>query len=139
MGCDVSATSDFPYESSVNLAIIFQFIIILFADILLGGGCIFVGCFLLYKGLTGNAIVIIEISTIKASVINCTPGMFLIMAGVVILYLNKFSVKLGTDEKKKNKKVLIPIIFLLIICAISLCIYGAYMANSNNLKWLQKA
>lgn len=139
--CDVAASSEFPYQSSINLAIIFQFIIILLADILLGGGCLLAGIFLLYKGLTGNAIVVIEINSIKATIINCTPGMFLVMAGVLILYFNKFNVRLGVSKKEKNsvvKVLLIIFTILFIITALGLCIFGAYKADINNIEWLEK-
>lgn len=138
--CDVSVSNNFPYQASANLAIIFQFIIILFTDIVLGGGCLLLGGFLFYKGLTGNAIVMIELNSIKATIINCTPGMFLVVAGVMIVLLNKFNVNLGIEKKEKSflKRIFIIIIIFLVITAIGLCIYGAYMAYTNNVNWFQK-
>lgn len=139
--CDISASNNFPYQSSVNLAIIFQFIIILFTDILLGGGCLLAGIFLIYKGLAGNAIVVIEINSLKATIINCTPGMFLVIAGVLILYFNKFNVRLGIENKEKKsivKILLIIFAILFIFVALGLCAYGAYKANSSNIEWLKK-
>lgn len=123
------------------MAILFQFLIVLLTDIILGGGCLVGGFFLLYKGLTGNAIVTVEVNTIKATIINCSPGIFLIIAGVAILYLNKFSIKLGA-EKIENKKgikiILFLIISILIVGALGFCIYGFLVTDSNNIKWLQK-
>ena len=139
--CDLIASSDFPYQSSVNLAIIFQFLIILVTDILLGGGCLIAGIYLLIKGLEGNAIVVLEINNIKATILNCTPGMFLIIAGVIIICLNRFDVKLGIEKKEKKnltRIILILIIAISIILALSLCVYGAFNAKTNNVEWLHK-
>lgn len=139
--CDIIASSDFPYQSSVNLAIIFQFIIILLTDILLGGGCLIAGIYLLFKGISGNAIVVLEINNLKATILNCTPGMFLIIAGVIIIYLNKFDVKLGTAKKKTNnlaRIILIILVIILILLALSFCIYGGFKANSSNIEWMHK-
>ena len=139
--CDLIASSDFPYQSSVNLAIIFQFLIILVTDILLGGGCLIAGIYLLIKGLEGNAIVVLEINNIKATILNCTPGMFLIIAGVIIICLNRFDVKLGIEKNVKKNKVKIVLIILIVIfifLAIVFCIYGAFTAKSNNIEWLHK-
>lgn len=138
--CDVSVSNNFPYQTSANLAIIFQFIIILFTDIVLGGGCLLLGGFLFYKGLTGNAIVMIELNSLKATIINCTPGMFLVIAGVMIVLLNRFNVNLGIEKKEKSfqKKIFIIIIIFLVITAIGFCSYGAYMAYTNNVNWFQK-
>ena len=46
VSCDISVSNNFPYQTSANLAIIFQFIIVLLSAIIFGGGCLFAGIFL---------------------------------------------------------------------------------------------
>lgn len=140
VSCDISVSNNFPYQTSANLAIIFQFIIVLLSDIILGGGCLFAGIFLCYKGLTGNAVVMIELNSIKATIINCTPGMFLIIAGIIIIYMNKFNIRLGVEKNEKSSinVILIILVIVFILFAIGLCVYGAYIAHTNDINWFQK-
>lgn len=60
-----------------------------------GIGMIVVGCWLTYAGYTGDYQLFIKGGTLEASLVNATPGVLLIVLGVVvIMYRAKINIKL---------------------------------------------
>ena len=62
---------------------------------LTGIGMIAMGCWLTYVGYTGDYQLLIKGASLEASLVNATPGVLLIVLGVVvIIYRAKITIKL---------------------------------------------
>ena len=62
---------------------------------LTGIGMIAMGCWLTYAGYTGDYQLFIKGASLEASLVNATPGVLLIVLGVVvIIYRAKITIKL---------------------------------------------
>lgn len=70
-------------------------VILALLAMLTGIGMIIVGCWLTYAGYTGDYQLFIKGGTLEASLVNATPGVLLIVLGVVvIMYRAKINIKL---------------------------------------------
>ena len=70
-------------------------VILAILAMLTGIGMIIVGCWLTYAGYTGDYQLFIKGGTLEASLANATPGVLLILLGVVvIMYRAKINIKL---------------------------------------------
>ena len=54
--------------------------------------------------------------------------------------MNKFNVRLGVEKNEKSSinVILIILVIVFILFAIGLCVYGAYIAHTNDINWFQK-
>lgn len=93
-----SCTEDMP----ANIANTFAGLLAIWGEVILailamftGIGMIAVGCWLTYAGYTGDYQLFIKGGSIEASLVNATPGVLLIVLGViVIIYRAKINIKL---------------------------------------------
>jgi len=94
----VSCTEDMPANmanSFAGLLAIWGEVILAILAMFTGIGMIAVGCWLTYAGYTGDYQLFIKGGTLEASLVNATPGVLLIVLGVVvIIYRAKINIKL---------------------------------------------
>lgn len=93
-----SCSDDMPASianSFAGLLAIWGEVILAILAMLTGIGMIAVGCWLTYAGYTGDFQLFIKGGSIEASLVNATPGVLLIVLGVVvIMYRAKINIKL---------------------------------------------
>lgn len=93
-----SCTDDMPANmanSFAGLVAIWGEVILAILAMFTGIGMIAVGCWLTYAGYTGDYQLFIKGGTLEASLVNATPGVLLIVLGVVvIIYRAKINIKL---------------------------------------------
>lgn len=94
----ISCTDDMPASianSFAGLLAIWGEVILAILAMLTGIGMIIVGCWLTYEGYTGDYQLFIKSDSLEASLANATPGVLLIVLGVVvIIYRAKINIKL---------------------------------------------
>ena len=94
----VSCSDDMPAgiaNTFAGLLAIWGEVILAILAMLTGIGMIIVGCSLTYAGYTGDYQLFIKGGTLEASLANATPGVLLILLGVVvIMYRAKINIKL---------------------------------------------
>ena len=94
----VSCTDDMPASTAntfAGLVAIWGEVILAILAMFTGIGMIIVGCWLTYAGYTGDYQLILKGASLEASLVNATPGVLLIVLGViVILYRAKIDIKL---------------------------------------------
>ena len=94
----VSCTEDMPANmanSFAGLLAIWGEVILAILAMFTGIGMIAVGWWLTYAGYTGDYQLFIKGGTLEASLVNATPGVLLIVLGVVvIIYRAKINIKL---------------------------------------------
>lgn len=94
----VSCKDDMPASianTSAGLVAIWGEVILAILAMCTGIGMIAVGCWLTYAGYTGDYQLILKGVSLEASLVNATPGVLLIVLGViVILYRAKIDIKL---------------------------------------------
>ena len=94
----VSCKEDMPADVANTfaglLAIWGEVLVALFA-MLTGIGMIIAGCWLTYEGYTGEYQLFIKADTLEANLVNATPGVLLIVLGVVVIIMRaKINIKL---------------------------------------------
>lgn len=94
----VSCKDDMPASianTSAGLVAIWGEVILAILAMCTGIGMIAVGCWLTYAGYTGDYQLILKGVSLEANLVNATPGVLLIVLGVVvILYRAKIDIKL---------------------------------------------
>ncbi len=94
----VSCSDDMPASvanSFAGLVAIWGEVILAILAMFTGIGMIIAGCWLTYAGYTGDYQLILKGASLEASLANATPGVLLIVLGVVvILYRAKINIKL---------------------------------------------
>lgn len=93
-----SCTDDMP----ANIANTFAGLLAIWGEVILAIlamlsiiGMIVMGCWLTYAGYTGDYQIFIKGASLEASLVNATPGVLLIVLGVlVIIYRAKINIKL---------------------------------------------
>ncbi len=94
----VSCKEDMP----ANVANTFAGIVAIFGEVILallamltGIGMVIAGIWLTYEGYTGEYQLFIKANSLEASLVNATPGVLLIVLGVlVIIWRAKINIKL---------------------------------------------
>lgn len=82
-------------NSFAGLLAIWGEVILAILAMFTGIGMIAVGCWLTYAGYTGDYQLFIKGGTLEANLVNATPGVLLIVLGVVvIMYRAKINIKL---------------------------------------------
>ena len=94
----VSCKDDMPASIANTLAglvAIWGEVILAILAMCTGIGMIAIGCWLTYAGYTGDYQLILKGASLEANLVNATPGVLLIVLGVVvILYRAKIDIKL---------------------------------------------
>ena len=94
----VSCKDDMPASIANTLAglvAIWGEVILAILAMFTGIGMIAIGCWLTYAGYTGDYQLILKGASLEANLVNATPGVLLIVLGVVvILYRAKIDIKL---------------------------------------------
>lgn len=94
----VSCTEDMPASvanSVAGLLAIGGEVLLALLAMLTGIGMVIFGCWLTYEGYTGDYQLFIKSDTLEASLVNATPGVLLIVLGVlVIIWRAKLNIKL---------------------------------------------
>ena len=93
-----SCSDDMPANVAntfAGLVAIWGEVILAILAMLIGIGMIAMGCWLTYAGYTGDYQLQIKGASLEASLVNATPGVLLIVLGVVvIIYRAKINIKL---------------------------------------------